>query len=384
MGNRILLFTHEYPPIHLSGVGNTARYLSQALLDRGFEVGVVTPRFRGMRLPGRENKGPLEVRRLLLPVPENLLFSFAATGFSMSNRKFFSDAAFIHALDTRDSPLMCKHLPVILNSNDYVAADIPLSPFNFPWSLHDRPQRYAYYNFSKLIEYTNLKRAGVVIANSRYTADIISSKYGIRKDKFRVVYKGLTDREFPHAKKVRGQALFVGGNLECKGVREMLLATKSILRRHPQFRVLIAGGMRDGTYVTYLRECARRMGLEKSGQFLGHVEHKALLRMFSESELFILPTYREGLGQAVIEAMAAGLPVISTTVGGVPEIVESGREGLLVPPQDEKALADAMDAMLSDMPRAREMGQRGKEKAKRKFSMEGMIEGYMKIYGKFL
>ena len=107
-------------------------------------------------------------------------------------------------------------------------------------------------------------------------------------------------------------------------------------------------------------------------------------RMLQCSELFVLPSRWEGLPNALMEAMAAGKPVVATTVGGVPELVVNGVTGLLVPPQDTLALADAVTGLLSDEKRSLAMGAAGRERVQKCFSMDAMIAKTEALYQKLL
>ena len=102
--------------------------------------------------------------------------------------------------------------------------------------------------------------------------------------------------------------------------------------------------------------------------------------MLAAADLFVLPSRHEGLGVAILEAMAMGLPVVATAVGGIPEAVEHDRTGLLVPPEDGSALAAAIDDLLGHRDRACELGARGRERVLERFTMERMAGEYQRFY----
>lgn len=110
-------------------------------------------------------------------------------------------------------------------------------------------------------------------------------------------------------------------------------------------------------------------------------EAGATFRRFSPAPiLFVLPSLSEGLPNALLEAMASGLPVISTRVGGIPEAVEQGRTGFLVDPGDAGALARALEEMAVSRERREAMGRRALEKAASEFSPDLMARGYLAFY----
>lgn len=107
----------------------------------------------------------------------------------------------------------------------------------------------------------------------------------------------------------------------------------------------------------------------------------ALMRGF---DLFVLPSLAEGISNTILEAMASGLPVVATDVGGNPELVESGRTGRLVPPADPESMADAIRAYLDDRETCVKHGCNARATVERRFSMEAMVAGYMDVYDRML
>lgn len=126
----------------------------------------------------------------------------------------------------------------------------------------------------------------------------------------------------------------------------------------------------------------RRHALEDRVLLVGPREN--VPDLLAAMDIFVLPSRWEGLPLAIIEAMMAGLPVLATGVGGVPELVEDGVTGLLVPPRDPEALAWALARLLSDPPVRRRMGAAGREKAVREFRLDRMLEETSRLYKELL
>ena len=97
-------------------------------------------------------------------------------------------------------------------------------------------------------------------------------------------------------------------------------------------------------------------------------------------DFFVLPSLDEGLGRSMVEAMAAGKPVVASRVGGIPEAVEDGKTGILVPPGDARALASALTVMMDNPEKALEMGRRGRERAEKLFDEERMVDSICALY----
>lgn len=163
-----------------------------------------------------------------------------------------------------------------------------------------------------------------------------------------------------------------------KGHGQLLRAMASAAPRAPNLRLWIAG---YGPLAAGLKVELRALGLEATVAFLGfRTDVPALLR---SADFFCLPTRSEGLGSSILEAMSAGLPVVASRVGGVPEVVEDGRTGALVPLDDVAALADWMVRMATDADLRRSMGESGAVRA-RAFSADRTAEGTYQVYQRAL
>ena len=103
-------------------------------------------------------------------------------------------------------------------------------------------------------------------------------------------------------------------------------------------------------------------------------------RLLPSLDALVLPSYSEGLPNVVLEAFAAGVPVVATAVGGIPEIVADGENGYLVPPGDATALAARMRDLLGSRSRRREMGQRGKERVQEEYTFETQARAYARLF----
>lgn len=133
------------------------------------------------------------------------------------------------------------------------------------------------------------------------------------------------------------------------------------------FKVLLAG---EGPLGPDLQARVRTAGLEPWVEFLG--VRQDVPGLFRESDAFVLPSLYEGLPLAVLEAMAARLPVVATRVGGIPDLIQDGTHGLLVPPGDACALADAMGRLLRDRAAARAMGGAGRARVAREYDIDAV------------
>lgn len=146
-----------------------------------------------------------------------------------------------------------------------------------------------------------------------------------------------------------------------------------------RIKYLIAGA---GPLGPELKKKAESFGLEKSFIFTGFIGD--VRPLLSAADIFVLPSFREGFPVSVLEAMAAGKPVIASNIDGVNESVADGVSGLLVPPKDSAALAGAIAALFKDRTRAAGMGRSGREIAVEKFGLDRMVKAHEALYGELI
>jgi sugar transferase (PEP-CTERM/EpsH1 system associated) len=156
----------------------------------------------------------------------------------------------------------------------------------------------------------------------------------------------------------------------------LLEAFVEVARRFEQAKLLIVG---DGVEEDRIRVEIARLGLEDKVVMLG--VRRDVARLLAAADVFVLSSDREGLPIAVLEAMVAGLPVVSTRVGDLPVVLSDGETGRLVPPQNACALASALAEVFDDAEGARRMGARARQIVAERFSLEAMIDRHAALYG---
>jgi len=171
-------------------------------------------------------------------------------------------------------------------------------------------------------------------------------------------------------------AIGIVAALETRKGHDVLLHALARLRREGvALRCLVCG---DGSRRAQLENLAQTLGIADAVRFLG--EQRQVADVLAALDVFVLPSRHEGLGVAILEAMAMSLPVVASDVGGIPEIVDAGRTGVLVPCEDAAALAAAIAALDRDRERARRLGEEGRARVVAEFSMEAMAERYERLY----
>ncbi len=161
--------------------------------------------------------------------------------------------------------------------------------------------------------------------------------------------------------------LCVGRLAPVKGQHVLIEAAAALKRQGARFRVSIAGG---GPSATALAEAVRKLDVGDCVTLEGRVSDARLTELYREADVFVLPSFAEGVPGVLMEAMITGLPCISTGVNGVPELITAGEEGLLVPPADVEGLARAMAALSDDAALRRRLGAAGRQKVLTQFNLE--------------
>jgi glycosyltransferase involved in cell wall biosynthesis len=171
--------------------------------------------------------------------------------------------------------------------------------------------------------------------------------------------------------------LCIAAHNEKKAVDVLLRAFALLSPQHPDLRLLLVG---DGPLRGELEALARELALGTRVEFLGQRARPEVARLMRGCCVFVLPSRAEPFGMVVAEALACGRPVVASAVGGIPEIVEDGRCGVLVPPDDPDAIARAVSRMLTDDALRASFGEQGRARARARFDAEVMGQGYARLY----
>ncbi len=204
-----------------------------------------------------------------------------------------------------------------------------------------------------------LRVVDVYTAPSRYLADLAGAEIG----PVRLVPNGFDPAEVTSRQAAPGprRLLFVGRLEYFKGPQVLLDALPAVLERHPGTVLTICG---TGSMDREVREQIDRLGLGSSVELAGWLRRDELARRVAGADLVVMPSlWPEAFGLTCLEALAAGTPVVASDVGGLPDLVESGVTGELVPPGDPVALAGAIDRLLGDDERRERMGRAGQRRA---------------------
>ncbi|HEU5170135.1 MAG TPA: glycosyltransferase [Gemmatimonadales bacterium] len=376
---RILLLNYEYPPLG-GGAGIATAALAEELVDRGDRVDVVTSH------PGGDD------RACLRPRPGLAVHRVRAwrkgvhqAGMMGAGSYVLTAAPLLHRLLSRGRydvahlffslptglllPLCRRHaIPTIVSLR---GSDVPgYDPYNRGLQRIHRLLRP--------VTRSVWRRAGRVVAVCESLGRLA------RRTEPRLcvtaVPNGVDVRLFrpPEAPRpVQGpvRCIAVARLVERKGLGDLVEALARLERGY--YRLEIVG---SGPDERMLRERADRLGVGREIEFTGALDHAAVAERLRRADLFTLPSREEAFGNAFAEALAAGLPIVGTAVGGIPELVTPGENGLLVRPGDAAALAAAIRRLGDDPGLRASMGARNRARALATLSWPAVAARYATIY----
>ena len=226
-----------------------------------------------------------------------------------------------------------------------------------------------------------------IITISRAVKETLITDIGVASNKIAIIYYGL-DIESSQNKPpldirynlgIEKQVPLIGtvGRLAVqKGHRYLIEAFPAVKKEFPNSKLLIVGHDDEGLRED-LEKLIAKLGLEGEVFLPGYLDGASVMNSI---DVFVLPSLWEGFGLVLLEAMAAGKPIVASKVNAIPEIVIDGETGILVPSKDPEALANAIISMLRKPEHSIAMGQRGRERLAREFSIERMVRETEKIY----
>lgn len=382
---RVLLLNYEYPPCG-SGAGLATAALAEGLASRGVSVDVVTggehassdPQLywdgdaaeEGVltvyRVPSRRRaaheagvRGAVGYLTAATPVVRRLLeherYDVVHFVFSLPT------AAMLPLLDLHGAPVV-----VSLRGSDVPGYDTGLVGVQRAHRLLHPLTRWIW------------RRADRVIVPSESLGRLARrTDRGLR---YSVVHGGVDLGRFRPRVALRRidavvRCLAVARLVERNGLNDLIDALALLERGRYQLEIVGTGPHEDA-----LRERVRRLGLESLVRFTGWLDHAEVARRHRAADIFTLAPWVESFGNAFVEALASGLPIVGSTAGGIPELIDHGRNGLLVGPRRPRELADAISCLAAD-PRLRmETGRRNRADAERAHSWDRATTRHLALY----
>jgi glycosyltransferase involved in cell wall biosynthesis len=372
---KILLLISEYPPVG-GGAGNASANIARLMVQMGNEVVVLTSRFGNLPISEmcdgvRILRGP-SYRRYADRSTAMEQVSFIMGGFLRSLgviREFKPDVILaFHGLPSGAIAWMLKVIASIPYAVSLRGGDVPgFRPYDF----------WLYHKFAVPWLHIIWHGASAVIANSNGLRNLALAFDP--KIKVLVVPNGVDFLRF--AKSDRDwsppRILSVGRVVYQKGFDIALQALANL--KDIQWAWVIAG---DGPQLATLQTMIRENGLQDRVHFSGWLSTDQVKEQYAQANLFLFPSRHEGMPNAVLEAMASGLPVIASRIAGNEELVVDGETGMLVPAEDVEALRASLRELLDQATKREKMGQKARQRVQQFFEWKQVADQYLSILKK--
>lgn len=265
--------------------------------------------------------------------------------------------------------ILSNKYPTILTVHTIVKQTAKTNRSSFFGKVHDTLWRF--------LEKWELKRIQHLIVVSPHLKDELK-KEGARN--VYVIPNGVDANWFGVPdKSITGRILFVGRIIPVKGLENLIKSMKLVIDKRCDAHLHVVGPTDDSRYLNYLQELTKKMGVTEQVDFTGGLSGNALLNEYAESSIFVLPSRDESNPIVVLEAMASGKPVIATNVGGIPYMVEDGKNGILVNYGDSNGLAEKILMLMNDKKLRDFVAENGKKTAMM-YSWEKISDKTYEVY----
>ena len=397
---KICLLTYRGNP-HCGGQGVYVKYLSKALTELGHQVNVVSgpphpnlnPGIKNIRLPSLDLYNPDDLFRkptfgeLLDPINLMEWLGVSSMGFpepyTFGKRvcKFLSKRLNQYDIVHDNQSLsygvekISRHIPTLATIHHPITIDRDIA-IKSTSSFLEKLQHLRWYSFISMQKRVS-KRLNRIITVSKRTRKDISREFSIPVERLKVVPNGIDTQQFRPIPEVPREPFRVittsSSDTPLKGLKYLLRAIDRLSERQRLRLVVIGEPQKNG-----ISEYVKKLSLEKKVTFTGRISHSDLVMHYAKASVAVVPSVYEGFGFPAGEAMACGLPVVSTSGGALPEVV--GDAGIVVPPGDDNALSWALLDLLQNKAKAESLGSAGMMRVKRMFTWENTAKKTVEAY----
>ena len=241
-------------------------------------------------------------------------------------------------------------------------------------------------SLGRKLELAGMRRANAITAVSRFQAREMAHDLALPEEGIHVIPNPISPAllqqalEQPRVEPDQPVILYTGRIELNKGSLELLRSVNRVAACFPEVEYVIAGARHNSIDDQVLNSALGVNGTRQHLRFAGHIPWQQLVDWYRRATVFVMPSYYETFGISVIEAMAFGLPVVATSAGGLPEVVEDGVTGVLVPPRDSEAIADALIRLLRDPDLRERMGRAGQERVRAEYSIDRIVSETLAVY----
>jgi glycosyltransferase involved in cell wall biosynthesis len=394
---KVCFISPEYLPLS-GGTGAYVYYLSNELMKRGNSAYIVTGYDESRDMKVNQQHYVFFLKTLKAPVVKSFLFAGAAFRKLSKVRGSF--------------PVDITHVNLPLVPSFAVPAGFGktlISTVHSTWKgeaeaikgepysrLNSNEKFMVSFNwFLRIFEEKMLERSSKIIAVSDFTRRELLQYYKVKEDKIRVIHNGVDADKFkPATDKLKAKAelgfnpedkaiLSVGRLYARKGLFTLIESMALVTRKFKNAKFIIAGkGLSNE--MKKLVNYAAKLGVKDNIVFTGYFPDKKLPRLYQAADIFAFSTFYENLPFAVLEALSTGLPVVTTNVGGIPEMIEDGKNGFLVEPFNSRELADRILYYLEHPAAASEMALLARKAIENQFDWRLIVKKVVKVYDEAL
>jgi glycosyltransferase involved in cell wall biosynthesis len=369
---RICVITSaNFPPEE--GIGNFISNMSKEFIRKGNQVTIIT---RGSSSSSKIKEEYFEGIRLYR-VPFFPLYPIHVQIHGIFVKKLFSsiqsDFDVIHFHTPLPSPLK-TNLPTMTTVHTPMKTDTAKVELVNPFSVAVKLQG----KISCLIESKLFKISDKITSVASSVSQELS-EYGLNPDEVEVIGNGVDEKLFcPIQNKASEKYILYTGRLSYrKGLFDFIECGVNICSRYPDINFKLTG---KGSLFEKLQKIVQESGYEDRFEFLGHVEKSKLIELYQNATIFVLPSHYEGLPTTLLEAMSCGLPVVATAVSGNLDVIESGKNGILVPIKSPDKMAEAVSSLLNDENLRTELGIAARKTIEEKFTWDAISDKILRCY----
>jgi glycosyltransferase involved in cell wall biosynthesis len=400
---KVCILTSSFPRDEEDPAGPFVYQLATSLANKGLNIEVLCPHDHGF--PYSEYRGKLSITRFPYFYPTKYQSLCYGYGILPNLRKSMLARcqlpSFIMAEILYCLRLVNKHGVDIIHAHWSLPQGLTgiickhISKIPCVTTLHGSDIYGLRYPGLKWLNAKVIKHSDACTANSSETARM--AQHISMKDDIAVVPMGVNPRFLSAARGRNAQQtgseagekriLYAGRLIDLKGVDYLIRALPAVLKKFSETKLVVvgAGPMKDD-----LMNLSARLSLSDKVIYIDKVPQEKLLEFYTSANLFVLPSIvnekgeTEGLGVVLLEAMACGLPVVGSDVGGIPDIIKDGETGLLARQKEPDSLAEKITRIFSDAPLRRKLVENGYQMVEKKFSWDTISEKFIEIYQEVL
>jgi len=379
---RILFFNYEYPPLG-GGAANATAYILEeyskipdlkvdlitSSIDSDYHLDKIGENISIHRLPIGKNENNLHYQSQ----KDLLVYAWKAYFFSKKLAKK-NKYDLSHSFFT----IPCGFISLLLKWQFKIPYIVSLRGSDVP----GYSDRFIFlYKFVKPLVRLIWKKSFATVANSKGLKELALETNP--KQEIGVIYNGINLSDFaPNPEKRPSDKIIITTGASRvtarKGINYLLEAIKTLISKYPEVYLKVMG---DGNEKENLEKMAKELGLEKNVEFIGRIPREETFPYYQEASIFVLPSLNEGMSNAMLEALASGLPLVATDTGGTRELLKEGVNGFIIKMKDSRDIAEKLETLIRDKELRIKMGNESRKKAE-KMSWERVADQYRKIYGR--